>query len=645
MADRFSIADLPLALAAKQFPTITTWNRVEGRPTTVDFNRALRAEVRDALWMLTRQWQMGEFNGEDAGSPASMRASIATTRLTRYQPGDAAAQDFNDLSPFETQIERRPVKYSIGADKVALNLRVLLGRRWLRLIQGIGAYADLYIGKYSIELPNPSRREEAAVCAHAEVMQNFCAVAGRAMDGVGFYQYLMGDAARHAYDGVAVLGTHHGPIDIAAGKFIAWADTVFDQPAAPNDNPAWNPERLEYRFACSAPDPDPNAAGAEKTYVADEYYQGTLDWYDLDVVPDNDRPLGPRDDTSAPDPRGSITRSMLPVPLTFPGMPHPRWWTIEDRQTNFGAIRPDTEDLAKLLLIEFGLVYSNDWFIIPFTLPAGGIASMQALTVKDVFGDRYWIDAAGAGAAADWQRWSFLTMSAAERAPVPRAFDSRRRSRAPAGRADTALLFLPTVPKVQEAAPHEDVRVMRDEMANMVWAIEKVIPGPDGRGRSGDVAARDTRAYHERLVQAQSSATPPPPLLENDAKVRYDLMSSVPENWIPFIAVRARGSNRAIDLQRASTLRNIEGDSLGPAKVKPRTSLLRSGLDQASPAAYLVPEEEVPRAGVVVTQSWQRTRGPDGRVHTWIGVRKRVGRGEGSSGLAFDRLIEVPPKA
>jgi len=144
MADRFSIADLPLALAAKQFPTITTWNRVEGRPTTVDFNRALRAEVRDALWMLTRQWQMGEFNGEDAGSPASMRASIATTRLTRYQPGDAAAQDFNDLSPFETQIERRPVKYSIGADKVALNLRVLLGRRWLRLIQGIGAYADLH---------------------------------------------------------------------------------------------------------------------------------------------------------------------------------------------------------------------------------------------------------------------------------------------------------------------------------------------------------------------------------------------------------------------------------------------------------------------------------------------------------------------
>jgi len=643
MADRFAIVDLPLALETKQFPTITTWNRVEGRPRTVDFDRALRAEVRDALWMLTRQWQAGELNGEDAGSPASMRASIATTRLTRFKAGDAPPQDFDDDVPFETQIERRPVRYAIGADKVALNLRLLLGRRWLRQIQGIGDYAAQFVAKYTIALPDPTRREDASVCAHHEVLQSFCAAAGRAMDGAVLYQYLSGGATRHAYDGMAVLDIHKPALDTAAGKFLVWAGRIFNQPAAPVDNPAWNAERLEYRFACSAPDPDPNAFGAEKTYVADEYYHGALDWYDLDVLSGNGATLGPGDAT-APDPRGSITRTMLPAPLTFPGMPHPRWWTIEDSKTNFGAIRPDTTDLAKLLLIEFGLVYSNDWFIIPFTLPAGGIAKMQALVVTDVFGDRYWIDAAGAGAGANWQRWSFLTVSAAERAPVPRAFDPAGRDRTASQPADTALLFLPTVPKVQESAPHEDVRFMRDEMANMVWAIEKTIPAADGRGRSGDVSARDTRAYHERLIQAQSASTPPAPLLENDAKVRYDLMSAVPENWIPFIAVRARGSNRAIELQRASTLRNIEGDNLAPAKVKPRTSLLRAGLDQTTPAAYLVPEEEVPRAGIVVTQSWQRTRGPDGRVHTWIGVRKRVGRGEGSSGLSFDRLIDLPSK-
>jgi hypothetical protein len=56
-------------------PAIVTWNRLEGRPRTADFERSLRAEIRDPLWMLCRQWQFGEFQGEDAGS-----ASIAQCR-------------------------------------------------------------------------------------------------------------------------------------------------------------------------------------------------------------------------------------------------------------------------------------------------------------------------------------------------------------------------------------------------------------------------------------------------------------------------------------------------------------------------------------------------------------------------------------
>ena len=34
--------------AERQFPTVTVWNRLEGRPRTPEFDRALRAEVRDA---------------------------------------------------------------------------------------------------------------------------------------------------------------------------------------------------------------------------------------------------------------------------------------------------------------------------------------------------------------------------------------------------------------------------------------------------------------------------------------------------------------------------------------------------------------------------------------------------------------------
>jgi hypothetical protein len=47
-------------------------------------------------------------------------------------------------------------------------------------------------------------------------------------------------------------------------------------------------------------------------------------------------------------------------------------------------------------------------------------------------------------------------------------------------------------------------------------------------------------------------------------------------------------------------------------------------------------EEEIPREGVRVTRSYQYTRWFDGSTHLWIGRRKQIGSGEGSSGLRFD---------
>lgn len=66
---------------------------------------------------------------------------------------------------------------------------------------------------------------------------------------------------------------------------------------------------------------------------------------------------------------------------------------------------------------------------------------------------------------------------------------------------------------------------------------------------------------------------------------------------------------------------------------------MRHGLDEEVPAAYFIHEEEVPRAGIRVAQSYQRTRWNDGRVFTWLGVRKLTGRGEGASNLAFDQIL------
>ena len=52
-----------------------------------DLQDGLQARIHDPLWMLGRQWQFGEFNGADAGSPAAAQVIVDQAAVTRYQPG------------------------------------------------------------------------------------------------------------------------------------------------------------------------------------------------------------------------------------------------------------------------------------------------------------------------------------------------------------------------------------------------------------------------------------------------------------------------------------------------------------------------------------------------------------------------------
>lgn len=616
MPSSIKVGNVQDALQRRLFPSVTMWNRLEGRPRTTSFDEALQAEVRDALWMITKQWQMGETRGSDAGSPVFAKIQIDATRLTKYQPDAGAAQLFELSVPMEAKVETRPLPLVVGGRAVSFDTRLLMGRYWLKLIAPVGDYAQPYItaAAYAIPAPDPTQAADADRCASPEVWQFFSALAGRAMDGGALYLYLKANSSHHAYDGITVDPLDQHKIDDCATRFLAWFDRQFYQPPS-GDNDAWIPANLEYQFATSAP-----ISGGEKVYVADEYYQGQLDWYSLDVD-GSQTVLGAvagSDVTGIP---ATTVQSMIPKPVTFTGMPNSRWWSFEDKQTNFGDIDASTTDLAKLLFIEFALVYANDWFVIPYTLPAGAVATIRGFVVTNVFGERLWIQAADAGPDASWQQWGMFTINVINKSGAA---------------ADTSLLLLPTVPKIHESPATEDVMLVRDEVADMVWGIEKTITVPSGESKPGLEAARQTLAFYQNLLGGSSSAPAPA------AAIRYDVMTSVPENWIPFIPVHVEESNRQIQLQRAAMPRILEGGPTPPAKVQPRTTLLRQGLDQSPVQSYFVHQEEVSRAGTRVLQAFQRTRWTDGSVFTWLRVRRQTGRGEASSGLGFDELENVP---
>jgi hypothetical protein len=129
---------------------------------------------------------------------------------------------------------------------------------------------------------------------------------------------------------------------------------------------------------------------------------------------------------------------------------------------------------------------------------------------------------------------------------------------------------------------------------------------------------------------SQADETTPRSMTNEEVKIRYVLGTTVPKNWIPFIAVHAEGSVSEIKLQRA---RMVGGEP-------PRGWILREPL-----SPYFVEEEEVARTGVYVDRSWQRARWMSGRTFIWVGRRKTAGRGEGWSQLVFDQIEDLQPKS
>ncbi len=105
----------------------------------------------------------------------------------------------------------------------------------------------------------------------------------------------------------------------------------------------------------------------------------------------------------------------------------------------------------------------------------------------------------------------------------------------------------------------------------------------------------------------------------------------MPPHWIPLLPVRPDPDSAEIRLARAAVL-----DVDGGRRTLTSTAVLLGDPDEP----LLIPEEEVPREGAVVRRSFQAARGTDGRLHVWLTHRRGVGRGEGSSGLRFDSLLD-----
>ena len=630
-----SLVTVDLAVFEPVKPTITGFARIETSPISPQLDGGLSAPLADPLWLIGRQWQFNELRGEDAGTPISVDLDVNASPIDRFAPGPAAtlaqAQTLDEGGlPVEVLVEAEPALAAHARLDGEAGLNLLRRARASGLA---GLVAALRAPAFALELLPPEDPQSDVHGAQWHLL-----LAGRSISAAKVATAL---APGRGADGhlaalpaeLAPAGEEAAALDVLR-SWLQWLDTLVVEGSA--DNPSWRKERFEYAFSLYA-----KGRRQDVALRADEYTDGRIEWHSFIA-----EAAGPAQAAPPPEPVLQI-RGTLPVPVRYPGMPADRYWEFEDARVNFAGVESSPASVVRMVMTEFGLAYGNDWFLLPIDLPVGALYDLSGFVVRDTFGVPAQIEASDHARlpppASPWRMYELATRGAV------------------AAEVGDTLCLADTLTGTLEGAPLEELLLVRDEMANLAWGIERRVQGTSGEPLDRRLEA-DHLAFRQRLPEAA-----------DDPLLVYRLATHVPANWIPLVPKGSGGvDNFVVTLRRGGMARFY---SLAPALMAdpayagfiqllsdqdafieqgddengirmfvlhPRGRLLKVDAGATGPALATdslgVAEEEVPRAGAIVRRSFQYARTWDGRSHLWIGRSKTAGTGESSSGLSFDTL-------
>jgi len=576
--------------------SITSYFRLEPDPLRPDVTVGATAPVHDPLWLLARQWQVGEFAAQDGGTPVVARWRGVAATPTRFVAGHIVANTaqqaprFDALAaPLETLIEKAGAPLASSAETLAgLRLGVDTGRLFLRVLaaQTVSRdYASAFVRSFAV--PVYSEDDLAAVDS---ATAGYARVHGaRSLDG----RRLRGELAARPSPRLdeAVSPGDVAELRAACADWLRLVESLFDEVDEAAE--CWQPTRFEHTASMAAR-LGPSGFD-ETTLTAHRYDNDVLDWYEFDV--NGEVNLG----TTPAEAGQPVVRTVMPAPVTAPGLPARRFWEFEDGSLNLASLQPAETDLAQVLLIETLSGYGNDWFVIGVDLPVGCLARSTSLVVTDTFGVRTLLRPVGDSAAIGSRGWGVFQHS------MP--FDENE----PDGVTIRNLLYVaPRLAKPLMGPVVEEVLLARDEQANLGWAIEQAVESP------------------LQTAVRLSSARPPDAAGDPDVAPDYHLAQAPPPHWIPLIPVRV-GDDEQVVLARGSVL-DVDGRRL----VHSVTGLLGGGAD----GSLLIPEEEVPTGGLLVQRTYQAARWIDGSLHVWAAHRTKIAGSVPPSGVRYDFLVE-----
>ena len=597
---------------------------LETRTREGDVTDALRFRVFDPLWMLSRQWQLGEFRGNDAGTAMNVNCKVKSTPISKYSLGKdgftARADADQPLEPFVERIERT-ITPLVRVESASYFMDLVYDCDEIQdkksVLNRLCTLEELLLDQGAFNLSERGSLEDRRITEftaskNTRMTRFMDSFAGKSFDGYKLYQLLMRGKT------VSV-----GCPALLFDRYAAWFEERYLNLAPMNKRSAappqtWDTRSLGYQFGCE---------NAYDTYVANDYVGGRVSWYSFDAA-------GVR----TGDKGQTKSIATLPSPATYPGAPNKRLWEFEDRKVFLGN-STGMQAKGNVAFLQYATMYSNDWMLCPLKTELGRYIEVEEVVVYDSFGVKSVIKKRAG--EQDGDLWQMFT-------------------NAPLGQAGTppGLLFPPSLVDTLEGESIEQVNFLRDEMANMVWGVETRIDDGCGSFIDASLLASEVQAFVDEEYEADVEKARYTVHADADGHAtvtsdrksdfKYVLMNSVPFNWIPFLPQHLKNKEekkqyaeflggRETVLRRGKMPCFFKGAYL---PVRPMTDLLKTVRVKEGEKPLFIDEEQVQGAGTQVVRNCQRSRWIGGKTYTWMGWSKQIKYTQGDSGLEFDNLVE-----
>jgi hypothetical protein len=397
--------------------SITYWNRVEPSPRTNDLAKPLATEVADGLWALTRQWQLGEFRGEDCGSPGWLEVDTTSRRLVAW----GANGEEQVLEPGV------PLEKAIG-DALSFDLvrSIEFGQTFETMLRDDGRAVHIATFRAAFLIGDATAAELGK--GDADVLRLRRLAGGRALDGAALFA--AAEASLPSLP-VTVVASEQVPVRLLLERYVAIVHEYFGEVAGV-ESPAWDASRLAYAFDVTM--------GASDGFSVRPRGSGDTTWETFSAA---EVTLG------AGNPKAPLqqTITVLPSSVRFRGMAAPRCWDIEHAMADFAAIDVEPRDLGKLIFADLMLTPPREWYVIPLEQLFGTVMRLDNVLVRDVFGLLTVVH------RAESSNWSMFQSSA---------------TLLPDSAVDSAMY-----------GKGSELRFIRDEMLNIVWSVQQLAERPD----------------------------------------------------------------------------------------------------------------------------------------------------------------------